>query len=289
MTDESIINKDDIGIYLESISELPVASKEEQAILSDKIKSSFVKEDVDGAINKLVLSNVKLVFSRAKKFHDRVGKDISLMEYISDGNLALIKAARSYDASKSDACFSTYATSCIDKSFFQTMRSHDIIRVPTNQTEKLLKVRKLKDVNIENIEDNVIKQELNIGDLGIGLLTMAKNVQTLSSLDKNVSDDDQGVYTLLDTISDDKTDCPQRKADLDMLNQYLLSKMRGLSPKEQEVLRLIFFDYQDYTLDELSRIVGVCRSRVDQIYIQAMKKLRKFMLRDKITKSNMLM
>jgi len=231
----------DIGEYLESISELPIASKEDQSRLCDTIKNSTDNNDIEKAVNELVVSNVKLVFSRAKKFHDRSIGDISLMEYISDGNLALLKAAKCYDAKKSEAAFSTYAVACIDKSFFKTMRSHDIIRVPSNQTEKLSKIRKLQTVKNQKIEDDVLKKELHISNLGIEILEMVKNVKTVSSLDKAIVYDDQNESTLLDTIPDEMATPPHQKMDLEMLNEYLSSKIKNLSAKEQELLRLVFF------------------------------------------------
>lgn len=63
------------------------------------------KQDVD----KLVSDNMALLISIAKNFNPR--NHTELENYISAGSLGIVRAALSFDSSKS--CFSTHATYCI--------------------------------------------------------------------------------------------------------------------------------------------------------------------------------
>lgn len=90
--------------------------------------------------NTLILSNLRLVVSEAKK---NLGNGLPLIDLISEGNLGLIKAINKFDYNKG-LRFSTYAVwwirQTIKKAIINLGRD---IRIPSYKYEQLSKVNKV--------------------------------------------------------------------------------------------------------------------------------------------------
>ena len=98
----SVNSDDSVKIYLRQIGKIPLLSSEEEVVLAKRIqenKDEFAK-DV------LVNANLRLVVSIAKKY---IGRGLSFLDLIQEGNVGLIKAAGRFDYKKGYK-FSTYAT-----------------------------------------------------------------------------------------------------------------------------------------------------------------------------------
>ena len=104
--DEKTYYNNSIEDYIDKIKDYKVLKKEEEVELFDKYKNG--NED---AKNKLILSNLKLVVSVAKKYID---KGVPFQDLIQEGNLGLFKAIEKFD-NKRDLKFSTYAYVWIKK------------------------------------------------------------------------------------------------------------------------------------------------------------------------------
>ena len=92
---------DPVRMYLREIGKIPLLSYDEELELAQKI--------LDGdeeAKKKLTESNLRLVVSIAKKY---VGRGMSFLDLIQEGNMGLIKAVEKFDYTKGYK-FSTYAT-----------------------------------------------------------------------------------------------------------------------------------------------------------------------------------
>ena len=64
------------------------------------------------------------------------------------------------------------------------------------------------------------------------------------------------------------------------LKRLLAEAINSLTEKEQKVIALYY--YEELTLKEISKVLGVSESRVSQLHTKALKKMR-----DKIGKENM--
>ncbi len=99
----SSINTDDsVRIYLQQIGKIPLLSTDEELKIAQKIQ----EEHSEIAKNMLVNANLRLVVSIAKKY---IGRGLSFLDLIQEGNLGLMKAAERFDYTKGYK-FSTYAT-----------------------------------------------------------------------------------------------------------------------------------------------------------------------------------
>src|SRR5205085_8684077 len=92
---------DPVRLYLREISKAPLLKGEQELDLAHKIAEGDVE-----ATQKFVLANLRLVVSIAKKY---VGRGLTLLDLVQEGNMGLLRAVHKYDASRGFK-FSTYAT-----------------------------------------------------------------------------------------------------------------------------------------------------------------------------------
>jgi RNA polymerase sigma factor (sigma-70 family) len=259
--------------YIRSIDSLGLISIDEEKRLSTIIQESENTEEVDEAINSLVTANLRLVVNRALKFSKRYPR-IGLMNLISDGNLALIRSAELYKH-ELKAKFGTYATYCIDKSFFQTMSANDLIRIPSNQNDVLTKLSRLQAKSPDEFDDEDTMEALDIGKDSLDLLKDAKRSKFVKSLDEPVGNDGQ-VTPLINLIADQSTPATEHQADLVSLRQYLQEKMTILTDRERDILNIAYLEGPEYSFTELAERMGLSRERCRQLLCRAEHKMRKF-------------
>ena len=132
----SSVNSDDsVKIYLQQIGKIPLLSSEQELDVAKKIYET----DSDFYKNVLVNANLRLVVSIAKKY---IGRGLSFLDLIQEGNLGLMKAAGRFDYTKGYK-FSTYATWWIQQSITRAIADKArIIRLPIHMIESLGKIRK---------------------------------------------------------------------------------------------------------------------------------------------------
>jgi len=132
------LNYDDdrlVAVYLKEISNIPLLTAEEEVELASRI----AKGDV-AARRRLILANLRLVVSTAKKYNNR---DVALLDLIEEGNIGLIKAVERFDPEK--GCrFSTYAVWWIKQAINRAILNQtSLIRLPSHKAENVNKVRKI--------------------------------------------------------------------------------------------------------------------------------------------------
>lgn len=88
-------NNKDLRDYLDYIKKFKVLSKEEQITLFNDYKKGNKK-----SFTKLINHNLRLPVSIAQNFIDNTNATINVFDLINEGNLALVKAAQSFDSSK---------------------------------------------------------------------------------------------------------------------------------------------------------------------------------------------
>ena len=187
----SSVNSDDsVKIYLQQIGKIPLLSSEQEYDVAKKIyetNSDFYK-------NVLVNANLRLVVSIAKKY---IGRGLSFLDLIQEGNLGLMKAAGRFDYTKGYK-FSTYATWWIQQSITRAIADKArIIRLPIHMIESLGKIRKTTLDLTTELGHTPTKQEIaNRLNIPINKLnTIIKSVQSTISMDTpaNSSDDNSKI------------------------------------------------------------------------------------------------
>ena len=96
LSTDGIAIDDPVKIYLKEIGRVPLLTSEEEIQLAEKMSSGNEK-DAKKARKRLAEANLRLVVSIAKKY---VGRGMSFLDLIQEGNMGLIKAVEKFDYTK---------------------------------------------------------------------------------------------------------------------------------------------------------------------------------------------
>lgn len=276
----SISSDDSVKIYLQQIGKIPLLSTEQELDLAKQIYES----QSDFAKNLLVNANLRLVVSIAKKY---IGRGLSFLDLIQEGNLGLMKAAGRFDYTKGYK-FSTYATWWIQQSITRAIADKArIIRLPIHMIESLGKIRRTTLDLTTELGHTPSKQEIAYR-LGISvskLNSIIKSAQSTISMETpaNSSEDSSKIA---DFIVDESTVTPDSRVSQENLFHDIRKMLNQLSQKERDVLILRYgLDNSGAkkTLDEIGSQYGVSRERIRQIENRAIAKLKKLCKNKKLS------
>ncbi len=263
---------DSVKAYLQQIGKIQLLSFEEEMKLAKEIKEN----DSTEAKEQLVNSNLRLVVSIAKKY---IGRGLSFLDLIQEGNLGLIKAAEKFDYSKGYK-FSTYATWWIQQSITRGIADKSrIIRLPVHMIETLGKIKKATfDLSIE-LGRMPTKEETaeRVGMSVTKLSQLLKSAQGTISIETPANQKDDSTK-IADYIVDETDSTPDTKVTQDSLLDDVRKILDQLNQKEKDVLILRYGlddNGQKKTLDEIGTRYGVSRERIRQIETRAISKLKK--------------
>ncbi|MDA0208544.1 MAG: sigma-70 family RNA polymerase sigma factor [bacterium] len=263
------ITQDSIQMYLREIGKIPLLTAEEEVALA-KRKDRGDQE----AVRRLIEANLRLVVSIAKKF---VGKQLSLLDLIQEGNVGLFRAVKKFEYRKGYK-FSTYATWWIRQAITRALADQSrTIRIPVHMVETINKYKQIHRRLIQDLGRDPLPEELSAElDLPIEkILHIQKISQETVSIQASVGDDDED-SKLEDFIEDTKTISPDKSAARELLSDYVAEAMRDLSPREQKILEMRFGleDGISHTLEEVGKEFDVTRERIRQIEAKALEKIQ---------------
>ena len=274
-TQESLssVNSDDsVRIYLQQIGKIPLLSPEEELEVAKKIYETHSEI----ARKVLINANLRLVVSIAKKY---IGRGLSFLDLIQEGNMGLIKATEKFDYTKGYK-FSTYATWWIQQSITRAIADKArIIRLPIHLIESINKIKKATMDLTTELGRIPNKQEI-ADKMGISiskLTSIIKSTQSTISIDTPTGQKDDS-NKIIDYIVDESTITPDSLVSQESMLDDIKGMLEQLSPKERDVLILRFGlnnDGNKKTLDEIGSIYGVSRERIRQIENRAISKLKK--------------
>lgn len=269
----SSINTDDsVRIYLQQIGKIPLLSTDEELKIAQKIQ----EEQSEIAKNMLVNANLRLVVSIAKKY---IGRGLSFLDLIQEGNMGLMKAAERFDYTKGYK-FSTYATWWVQQAITRAIADKArIIRLPIHMIESLSKIRKTTIDLTTELGRVPTKQEIayRLG-LSVNKLTsLVKSAQSTISIEAPANQKEDSTK-IADYIVDESTITPDSRVSQENLFEDIRKMLSQLSPKERDVLILRYGldnNGTKKTLDEIGSQYGVSRERIRQIENRAISKLKK--------------
>ncbi len=267
--DMSEITQDSIQMYLREIGKIPLLSAEEEIGLA-KRKERNDRE----AERRLIEANLRLVVSIAKKF---VGKQLSLLDLIQEGNVGLFRAVKKFEYRKGYK-FSTYATWWIRQAITRALADQSrTIRIPVHMVETINRFKQIERQLIQDLGREPLPEELaQEMNLPIDKVRhIMKISQETVSLEASVGEDDED-SKLEDFIEDTKTISPDKAAARELLRDYVRTAMSDLTPREQKILEMRFglVDGVSHTLEEVGREFDVTRERIRQIEAKALEKIQ---------------
>ena len=274
-TQESLntVNSDDsVRIYLQQIGKIPLLSAQEELEVAKKIYET----QSEIARKVLINANLRLVVSIAKKY---IGRGLSFLDLIQEGNMGLIKATEKFDYTKGYK-FSTYATWWIQQSITRAIADKArIIRLPIHLIESIHKIKKATMDLTTELGRIPNKQEIadKMGITVAKLTSIIKSTQSTISIDTPTGQKEDS-NKIIDYIVDESTITPDSLVSQESMLDDIKNMLEQLSQKERDVLILRFGlnnDGNKKTLDEIGSIYGVSRERIRQIENRAISKLKK--------------
>jgi len=265
---KNISTNDPVRMYLKEIGKISLLSPNEELELSKRIENGD-----EEAKNRLAESNLRLVVSIAKRY---VGRNLSFLDLIQEGNIGLMKAVEKFDVTKGFK-FSTYATWWIRQAITRAIADQaKTIRVPVHMVETINKLKRLQrqmtlELNREPSDEELAEK--------MGLTTekvreIFKISQDPLSLETPIGEEEDS--HLGDFIPDASNMSPEDYAINEVLKDEIKEVLLTLTEREEQVLKLRFGleDGQCRTLEEVGNIFGVTRERIRQIEAKALRKLR---------------
>jgi len=263
----------------------------------------LIRSRADEANASIIRANLRLVVSVAKRY---LGRGISLLDLIQEGNLGLLRAVNKFDPRRGFK-FSTYATWWIRQSINRSIAEQArTIRIPVHLFEAITRLLHVQRTLTQQLGRDPTNEELALeigylppADVQAVLRARAEDLPLdpelqrrwdqattkvdtiLRSAEEPVSLDgpagiDEDSSQLGDFIEDVDALEPLDAASLEMLREQVQSSLAALSERERQVLELRFglIDGKDHTLEEVSRYFNVTRERIRQIEAKALRKLR---------------
>ena len=284
---------DAVQHYLQEIGRVALLTAAEEVALAERIERGraaascliqtselglrrSLERDVQSgndARRHLIQANLRLVVSIAKKY---VGRGLSLLDLIQEGNIGLMRAVEKFDHTKGNR-FSTYATWWIRQAVTRAIAEQGrTIRLPVHMSESVGQVKRTAERLSQSLERQPIPDEIALA-LGQPIERVQRVLEAARrpvSLETPVGD--EGEHTLGDFLPDEEVPSPTDFAATQLLRLDLSAALDHLSERERRIIDLRYglVDGHRRTLEEVGRALGMTRERARQIEAEALRRLR---------------
>jgi RNA polymerase sigma factor RpoD-like protein len=317
------VSSDPVRMYLREIGRVPLLNSSDESRLSEAVRKGEIAQQAlqrsnvgvkarlrykstllaaGTARQKLAEANLRLVVSVAKRY---IGRGMSLLDLIQEGNIGLLRAVERFDHSKGYK-FSTYATWWIRQAITRAIADQArTIRIPVHMVEtinRLIRIsrRLTQELGREPNSDEIALEmeilpeedrhaileaqargepldpalERRLKRAALKVRRIMKISQEPMSLEMPIGQEENS--SLGDFIEDESVPGPADQASRELLKEQMHDVLDGLSERERKVLELRFglLDGEARTLEEVGQEFRVTRERIRQIEAKALRKLR---------------
>lgn len=224
------------------------------------------------ALERLVTANLGFVVSLARKYQIN---GVALDDLISEGNIAMMLAARKWDASKGEP-FIKYAVWDIRRAIAQEVaKQSSVVSTPQLEQKKkstIIKTKKqLEQKHQDTVSDYDVADEMGIKVKRVGETMRATRSQL--SMDAPIF---SGVSDTVGSKFPSRNDkSASELADISFFEDEISDALSVLNERERKVICLYYGIKGDsYTMMEIAEMMDLKRERVRQIRKKAERKLR---------------
>ncbi len=262
--------------YFKEINRFPLLTRDQEREIIDRMK-----EGDEEAREYLIGCNLRLVVSIAKHY---VGRGLTLLDLIEEGNLGLIKAA-SHFRPEEGCRFSTYATWWVHQSIKRALvDTAKPVRIPSYLAPKIARWKRAAAKMTARLNRAPSLRELatecEIPDENYEIFQSA--MTTSNSISQTVSLDGHDDESLAEGLEHHNTPRPDEQFFANWEVEHVQALLNLIGKRDADILRMRYgMDGKEpMTLQEIGDRINLSRERVRQIESEALKKLGGLMAKD---------
>ena len=262
-----------ISAYLKEINKYKVLSAAEEADLVEKMRNGD-----EAARAKLISANQRFVYAVAKRYCN----EDNVLDLVDEGNIGLMTALDTYDASKGNR-FLSYAIWYIRREINSYLNNDNLLIRKTNNSKTVYKLSKIKEkFYAENNRYPDIDEIATILENDYGLKIKDKtdllDVAT-TSISTCFDDEDSRAFEntpyFTERTAVDNDYIPEIDGEFNSVASEAL--MSSLTDREKTIVKMAFgigFN-KEYTNAEIGEDIGMSSERVRQLKNAAIEKMKK--------------
>ena len=268
--------KSNFDLYLREIRRHPLLTKEEEQALARRVQNQDVDHiDAMEAREAMILANLRLVISVAKKYN---GRGMVLPDLVEEGNIGLVHAVEKFDPDM-DTRFSTYATWWIKQAIRRALLNKvKTVRIPAYLAEELTRwrmfAREFEQKNGRPPHDEELIERMDPPPgrrkLLLRLFKEGASGNAAVSLDL--------LFESVEAVVDPRAERPDLIDFHSWEQAGLADEIDKLPEREADIVRMRFAIGEiesPMTLREIGKQLGISRERVRQLEHKALDRLRK--------------